>query len=180
MCQQVGRLVKGVKACEECVSPERLKRVLLVEPDPGFWAVLARSVHTLARVEPVPDFQRGRARLRGAWVFQTPFDLLVTNMQLGSHNGLHLVYLMASTGLPTRSVVYTNLLDVAWAHEVQRAGGFYETQLRLPYLLPAYLLARLPDADRRHAPLAERRSRFRGGRRRSDVPLDTTPGLASV
>jgi DNA-binding NtrC family response regulator len=159
---------------------DRLKRVLLVEPDPGFWAVLDRSVRTLARVEPVPDFQKGRARLRDAWVFQTPFDLLVTNMRLGSYNGLHLVHLTASTGLPTRSVVYTNLLNVEWAHEVRRAGAFYETEPRLPYLLPAYLLARLPDADRRQATLAERRSNFRGGRRGSDVPLAAPPGLTSV
>jgi hypothetical protein len=159
---------------------ERLKRVLLVEPDLAFWAEVDRSVRTLAHVEPVPDFQTGRARARDAWVFQTPFDLLVTNVQLHSYNGVHLVLLMANTGLPTRSVVYTNHLNVEWAREVQRAGAFYETRSRLPYLLPAYLLARLPDVDRRHATLVERRSSFRGGRRRSDVSLGAPPGLASV
>jgi hypothetical protein len=157
---------------------ERPKRVLLVEPDLAFWAVLDRSVHTLARVEPVPDFQSGRARLRDAWVFQDPFDLMVGNLQLSSYNGLHLVLLMADTGLLTRSVIYTNVLNVTWAHEVQRAGAFYETRQRLPYMLPAYLLGQLPDADRRHATLAERRSNFRGGRRRSDLPSGVPPGVA--
>jgi hypothetical protein len=161
------------------LKANELKRVLLVEPDPGFWAVLDRSVRALARVEPVPDFHNGRARLRGARLFQSPFDLLVTNMQLHSYNGLHLALLMANTGLPTRSVVYTNLFDLGWAHEVQRAGVFYETRSRLPYALPAYLSARLPEADRRHA-VPERRSSFRGGRRRSDVPAGDPPKLAGA
>jgi hypothetical protein len=159
---------------------ERPKRVLLVEPERAFWMVVDRSVRTLARVEGAADFQIGRARLMRASLFQTPFDLLVANLQLGSYNGLHLVHLMGSLGLLTRSVVYSTLVNMSWATEVQRAGAFYETRSRLPYQLPAYLLAQLPDADRRQATLTERRSGYRGGRRRSDLPTGTPPGLASI
>jgi hypothetical protein len=162
---------------DEC---ERPKRVLLVEPERAFWMVLDRTVRSLARVEGAPDFQTARARLLRASLLQTPFDLLVANLQLGSYNGLHLVYLMASLGLLTRSIVYSGLVNLGWADDVQRAGAFYETRSRLPYQLRAYLLGRLPDADRRHAFATERRSGYRGGRRRSDLPSGTPPELASV
>ena len=171
------RTLRSMSFNDEC---ERPKRVLLVEPERAFWMVVDRTVRTLARVEGAPDFQIGRARLLRARSFQRPFDLLVANLQLGSYNGLHLVYLMASLGLPTRSVVYSTPVNMGWAADVQSAGAFYETRSRLPYQLPAYLLAQLPDADRRDGTLTGRRSRYRGGRRRSDLASGTPPGLASI
>jgi hypothetical protein len=158
---------------------ERLRRLLLVEPDRALWSILAVSLRGLAHVEPVADFQTARARLWRASLFKTPFDLLVTNMQLGAYNGLQLVYLLPTTGLPTRSLVYTNRLDAGWGQEAQHAGAFYEIRARLPYALPAYLLAQLPTVDRRRVTISERRARPRGGRRRSDEPVSAPPGSAS-
>jgi DNA-binding NarL/FixJ family response regulator len=160
---------------------ERLKRLLLVEPDRTLWSILAVSLRGLAHVEPVGDFQTARARLWRASLFKTPFDFLVTNMQLGEYNGLQLVYLLTATGLTTRSLVYTNRLDAGWGQEAQRAGAFYEIRTRLPYALPAYLLAQLPAVDRRRVTISERRARPRGGRRRSDEPPGgAPPGSVSV
>jgi hypothetical protein len=158
----------------------RLGRLLVVEPDQTLWSILAGSLRGLARVDPVTDFQTARARLWRASLFKTPFDLLVTNMHLGAFNGLHLVYLLATTGLPTRSLVYTDRLDATSGQEVQRAGGFYETRARLPYALPAYLIAKLPATDRRRVTIPERRGRPRGGRRRSDDPVGGPPGSVSA
>jgi hypothetical protein len=102
----------------------------------------------------------------------THFDLLVTNLQVGVYNGLHLVYLLAAAGSPTRSVVYTNRPNAGAARDVRRAGAFYFSRVRLLNALPGFLRAQLPDVDRREAPLEDRRlSLHRGGRRASDVPL---------
>jgi DNA-binding NtrC family response regulator len=154
---------------------EQLKRLLLVEPDRALWSIVDVSLRGLAHVEAVADFQTARARLWRANMFKIPFDFLVTNMQLGAYNGLQLVYLLATTGLTTRSLVYTNRLDAGWAQEAQRAGAFYEVRARLPYALPAYLLAQLPADDRRRVTISERRTRPRGGRRRSDEPSGGAP-----
>ena len=156
----------------------RLGRLLLVEPDETLWSILAGSLRGLARVDSVADFQTARARLWRASLFKTPFDLLVANMQLGAFNGLQLVYLLATTGLPTRSLVYTNRLDETLGEEVQRAGAFYEIRARLPYALPAYLLAQLPAVDRRRVTIPERRMQPRGGRRLSDDRMGGSPGSA--
>jgi len=59
---------------------ERLRRLLLVEPDKILWSILAVSLRGLAHVDSVADFQTAGARLWRASLFKTPFDLLVTNM----------------------------------------------------------------------------------------------------
>jgi len=159
---------------------ERSRRLLLVDPDRTLWSILAVSLRGLAHVDPVADFQTGRARVWRASLFKAPFDFLVTNMQLGAYNGLQLVDLLVTTGLPTRSLVYTDRLEAAWGEEVQRAGAFYEIRARLPYALPAYLLAQLPAIDRRSVTIPERRAQPRGGRRRSDEPMDGPPGSVSA
>ena len=82
--------------------------MLLVEPDLTLWAKVEQRVRKLAFVEPVGDFQTARARLWRSRLFTTHFDLLVANLQIGVYNGLHLVYLLAAAGSPTRSVVYSN------------------------------------------------------------------------
>ena len=159
---------------------ERLSRLLLVEPDRTLWSILAGGLRGLAHIEPVADFQTARSRVWRASLFKTPFDLLVTNIQLGAYNGLQLVYLVAATGLPTCSLVYTDRLDAASGEEVQRAGAFYEVRERLPYALPAYLLGQLPTVDRRRVTIPERRTRPRGGRRRSDEPKGGPPSFAGI
>jgi hypothetical protein len=156
---------------------ERLMRVLLVEPERTFWPVVASSLRGLAHAEPVADYRTARARLWRATLFKTPFGLLVTNMHLAAHNGLQLVSLIATTGLPTRSLVYTNDFNAGWGQKTQRAGAFYEIRARLPSALPAYLLAVLPAADRRRVTIPDRRAQTRGGRRRPDGMGAAPPGL---
>jgi hypothetical protein len=155
-------------------------RLLLVEPDAILWPVVARSLGGLARVEPVADYRTARARLWRASLFKTPFRLLVTNMHLGPHSGLQLVCLVATTGLPTRSLVYTNDFNAGWGREAQRTGAFYEIRARLPSALPAYMLAGLPAVDRRRVTASDRRAQARGGRRRADGPGAAPPGSGTV
>ncbi len=108
------------------------------------------------------DFANARARLRTS----SP-TLLITALHLEKYNGLHLVHVAA--GGRTRCVVHTDSIDPATAREVQAAGAFYETRLRLLAALPGYLAAGLPTEDRR-APLRfDRRQIARGGRRATDV-----------
>src|SRR2546427_12129525 len=92
---------------------ERSRRLLLVEPDRTLWSILAVSLRGLAHVDPAADVQTGRARVWRASLFKAPFDFLVTNMQLGEDNGRQLVYLLATTRLPTRTLVYTERPDPA-------------------------------------------------------------------
>jgi DNA-binding NtrC family response regulator len=142
-----------------------VKQLLIVEPDLAFRTFLQKMVDGRAAVETAADFPTARARL-----FAAPFDLVVTNLRLGAFNGLHLAYLLASTGRLPRVVVYSDRFDPLLAREGQRAGTFCELQQRMPYALPSYLGANLPPLDRR-APLAsDRRSSYRGGRRASDIP----------
>jgi DNA-binding NarL/FixJ family response regulator len=148
-----------------------MTQVLLVEPDSTFRGQVEQRVSKLARVEPVADFQTARARLWRSRLFTTHFDLLVTNLQVGIYNGLHLVYLLAAAGSPTRSVVYSNRRNAGSAHDVQRAGAFYFSRARLLDALPAFLRAQLPDVDRRETTIEDRRFLHRGGRRASDEPL---------
>ena len=138
--------------------------ILLVEPNAAIANDLRHALVLVAGVDLCADFSTARARL----LAQT-YDFLVTNLRLRSHNGLHLVYLARSSGVATRSVVYTERREIAFAHEIQAAGAFYELRERLPYVIPAYLEAALPSVDRRDAALKDRRHSFRGGRRSSDV-----------
>jgi hypothetical protein len=104
-------------------------------------------------------------------VVAIPFALIVTNLRLAAFNGLHLVHLAATAGLPTRAVVYTDEYDALIGREVQRAGAFYETRACLEMALPAYVRGALPPEDRRNPAIRERRLEYRGGRRSWDRPL---------
>lgn len=139
--------------------------------DPHADAILATIGHVLegvAQLEPCADFGAARARL----VTDAP-DLLVTNLRLHAYNGLHLVLLAASTS--TRCLVYAEPDDLMLAREAQRLGAFYERLSRLPFALPAFIKAMLPERDRRDAAVLDRRFAFRGGRRATD--LSHLPGV---
>jgi hypothetical protein len=116
-----------------------------------------------ARIERSEDFVGARAQL-----LAHPPDLLVTNGQLGEHNGLHLAYLAAALKLPTRVVVYGDAEDRFLARETQIAGAFYVPRHHLAAALPAYVGAALPPQDRRDVARPDRRQLFRGGRRATD------------
>lgn len=78
---------------------------------------------------------------------------------------------MASAGYATRTLVYSDRLDLWVTRELQRAGAFFERRSRIAFALPAYAQANLPILDRRSAGAVDRRTAFRGGRRASDVPI---------
>jgi DNA-binding NtrC family response regulator len=141
--------------------------LLLVDGDAAVSESLRAAVRSVALAAVCADFPSARARL-----LTSPPDWLVTNLRLGTYNGLHLVHLVATVGLPTRSLVYSDYIrqDVALAGEAQGAGAFYETRDRLAQALPGYLAAVLPAHDHRNPVVPDRRSGCRGGRRASDVP----------
>jgi DNA-binding NarL/FixJ family response regulator len=122
-----------------------------------------RDADTWDQVETVTDFSAARTKLE-----HEPPALLVTALQLGAYNGLHLVYLGAALQLPTKSVVHTDTFDPAQAREVRTAGAFYEVRSRLASVLPAYASAVLPPRDRRETLGFDRRQYPRGGRRVAD------------
>jgi hypothetical protein len=103
-------------------------------------------------------------------------DLMIANLRLRANvEGLQLAYVVASSGYATRAVVYSEYAELWVAHEVQRAGGFFETPARLLFALPSYIHAKLPVLDRRDPLARDRRMTFRGGRRASDVPKRRAP-----
>jgi hypothetical protein len=138
-------------------------QALLVEPDIGRRILLTAALAAFAHVCAPADFATARRTLS-----TTRYDLLVANIRLGAHNGLHLVYLVRDTD--TRSVVYAEDDDLFLARMAQTAGAFYERCRRAPIALPGYLTGALPPRDRRNPSVVDRRGAavFRGGRRSAD------------
>lgn len=121
-----------------------------------------------ADAEAVADFQSAYARLSTG-----TFELLITNLRLQANvEGLQLAYVVASGGYATRALVYGDRPAPWIIRELQRTGAFFETRVRVPFALPAYVGANLPVLDRRNPAVPDRRTGgFRGGRRASDVPM---------
>lgn len=142
-----------------------LKRVLIVDTEQG-WQDLPPACADMADVEVCGDFDTARRLLLTA-----PPELLVTNLRLRAHNGLHLVYLASLSAYPTRSIVYSRYGDAPLLREAQALGAFVESAHRVTFALPAYLGAELPGRDRRSAESQDRRKFFRGGRRAADLAI---------
>jgi DNA-binding NtrC family response regulator len=145
-------------------QPAAVRRVLLVDPAPAVLWHLRDAIPADVHVTTSSAFDDARRRLASE-----PPHLLVTNVQLKAFNGLHLVYLAAAAAVATRSLVYARAHDLVLAREAQAAGAFYESFDGLLYALPAYVLATLPERDRRQASRAPRRHVPRGGRRAVDL-----------
>jgi hypothetical protein len=96
-------------------------------------------------------------------------NLLVTNLRLGAHNGLHLVYLATVTDCATRAIVFSLHDDRSLIREAQGIGAFFEPPDRIVAALPAYISAELPVRDRRSPAQYDRRDSFPGGRRLADA-----------
>jgi CheY-like chemotaxis protein len=153
-------------------SVRPLRRLLIVDPDPVYRELLQRIADPHGEVAAASDFQTAYSRLSPA-----PPDLLIARLRLDSNvEGLQLAYTLASARSPTRSIVYSDRAEPWVTRELQRVGAFYETQSRLQFALPAYLQARLPVLDRRDPMYLDRRTKYRGGRRASDVPLISARG----
>jgi DNA-binding NtrC family response regulator len=143
--------------------------VLLVEPDALLRHGVALQLAEQARVHAEARFETAASRLQAA--DGSSYGLLVTNLRLDAYNGLHLVYLMQHLGLRARTVVYAGHADRLIAREAQSAGAFFERLERIPRALTPYLLADLPEHDRRSADAFDRRAYPRGGRRWWDAQL---------
>jgi hypothetical protein len=153
----------------ESVAKRAPKRALIVDPNLAFADTLAKEIQDFAEVTTCSGFARARTQLRGL----EP-ALLITALALREYNGLHLVYLADAAGLPTRSLVYSDQLDIGLATEVQAAGAFFELQHRLSTALPPFTMATaLPPADRRAVIRPDRRHSPRGGRRGTDLQITT-------
>ena len=143
--------------------------MLLVDPDIAAAAAIVEALPATVDVAVRSDFLTARTRLR-----LNPPKLLVTALRLREYNGLHLVHLAAGAGLPTRSIVYTDVADLSMAREIHRAGAFHEVRSQLAVTLPAYTSAVLPSHDRRDVIGRDRRQVARGGRRAADQPRSSS------
>ena len=141
------------------------KAVLVVDPDADVLRAVQYALRPVAHVEACSEFRAARARL-----LAKPPDLLVTNLRLDAYNGLHLVHL---AGALTRCLVYATYDDLILAREAQAAGAFYLRSKQLPFALPSYVNAMLPPRDRRGLIVLDPPRPYPGGRRCTDLSVDT-------
>ena len=134
-----------------------VKEVLVVDPDRQDQRAAQEALRSVAVVEVCSEFRDARSRL-----LAKPPDLLVTNVRLDTHNGLHLVHLAAPH---TQCVVYGTDEDLPLAREAQAAGAFFVRTPRLTQMLQSFVIATLPTRDRREPTVVDRRHTCRGGRR---------------
>ena len=111
-----------------------VKQVLFVDPDPIVRWRVCEMLQPFAVVDACSDFDDARAR-----VLANPPDVLVTNLRLETHNGLHLVHLLRSAGAPTRCVVFGTEEDLPFAREAQVIDALFVQAYRLPDMLPAFV-----------------------------------------
>ena len=139
-------------------------RVLIVEPE----TILRLQLRNVAADIAAIDAEAGMpaARLR---VIAMSYDWLITNIRLQAYNGLHLAYLARTSHRPINILVYGHDSDLLLAREAQGLGAFYESRTSILNSLAGYLASPLPPTDRRNAGVHDRRTMFRGGRRRADV-----------
>ena len=138
---------------------------LLVDTNVGFVSRLRTAAEQLGyEVDLQTQFETARLDLP-----RRPLAALVTNIRLGSFNGIHLAYLAKHEHPGARTIVYTSRHDAMLASEARHAGAFYERQASLPFSLARFLTATLPPEDRRNTNVVDRRTLFRGGRRTTDV-----------
>jgi DNA-binding NtrC family response regulator len=138
-----------------------MKDVLIVESEPAWRMEIKRLLDDVAVVMAVGDFRTGRA-----WLELARPHVLIANVRLGDHNGIHLA--MLTERARTTSVVYAGKHDIGLAREVQQAGAFYEQFEALPFVLPAYVCGLVPALDRRDPSKYGRRRVRSAGRRATD------------
>jgi DNA-binding NtrC family response regulator len=143
--------------------PSALKHVLGVDPDPGVFASIERTLQGVAIVRVCETFESARREL-----LKDPPDLLITNLRLEAYNGLHLAYLAAGAG-SSRCIVYIDRPDPAVAQQVHEANAFCELRPLLNVAVRAYVTGSLPERDRRDPALIGR-VMLEGGRRAADGP----------
>jgi hypothetical protein len=98
-------------------------------------------------------------------------QLFFTNVRLGQVRGGDLVHLAKMANPRTRAILYGAPTDLQLARQGQKVGAFFEPVAFLRYSLPHYFSPTLPPRDRRDPARLNRRKRFRGGRRASDLEI---------
>jgi len=142
-----------------------VRTALFADPDRTFcWRLKTLAQNSGIVAEVCTNSEEARRAL----ISSSPM-LFFSNMRLGGLRGPDLVYLAQMANPRTRSVLYGTTADVLLARQAQEAGAFFEPAAFLPYALKQYFSPTLPPKDRRDAARPERRQRFRGGRRSTDV-----------
>jgi DNA-binding NtrC family response regulator len=142
-----------------------VRTALFADPDRTFcWRLktLAQNSGIVAEVCSTSE------EARKALVTSSPM-LFFSNMRLGAVRGAELVHLARLANPKTRAILYGTVSDLLLARQAQQAGAFYEPAAFVPYSLKQYFAPTLPARDRRDASRVDRRHRFRGGRRVTDV-----------
>jgi DNA-binding NarL/FixJ family response regulator len=142
--------------------------VLVAEPDLALGRCIQSASGMADGLACCRDFHTAREALID--FADSPIEALITNLRLADYNGLHLVLLAREENRRARCLVYTDRPDTYLIREAQALGAFFERTDRLPYALPAFLRAALPERDRRDPDRSDRRVAFRGGRRAADRP----------
>jgi DNA-binding NtrC family response regulator len=140
---------------------------LIVDPHPNFSSHLAAAAVAAGwQVFVAQTFEEARAHIA-----HPELGLLATSLKLGSFNGIHLVYLARQANPGVVCLVHGDT-DFGLAGEAQQAGAFFERRNFAPVAFGQYLsTAALPARDRRDARYVDRRTTFRGGRRKTDIPM---------
>ena len=142
-----------------------VRTALFADPDRTFcWRLKTLAQNSGIVAEVATSAEEARREL----VQFSPM-LFVANMRLGGIRGADIVHLARMANPRTRAVLYGTSADSILAKQVQQAGAFFEQAAFVPYALKQYLSPTLPPTDRRDAARADRRQRFRGGRRATDV-----------
>ena len=142
-----------------------VRTALFADPDRTFcWRLktLAQNSGILAEVCSSSE------EARRALVTSSPM-LFFSNMRLGGLKGPDLVHLARMANPRTRAILYGTTSDILLVKQAQQAGAFFEPAAFLPYALKQYFSPTLPPNDRRDPSKPDRRQRFRGGRRATDV-----------
>ena len=142
-----------------------VRTALFADPDRTFcWKLKTLAQNSGIVAEVVNTSEEARRAL----VSSSP-TLFFSNMRLGGIQGRDLVHLARMANPRTRAILYGTTADLLMVKQAQEAGAFFEPAAFLPYALKQYFSPNLPPRDRREAGRIDRRQRFRGGRRVTDV-----------
>ena len=142
-----------------------VRTAVFADPDRTFcWRVktLAQNAGVIAEVCSTAEEARRMIVTMSPMIF-------FSNMRLGGLRGPELMHLVKMANPRMRTVLYGSTQDAVLAKQAQAAGAFFEPMAFLPYSLKSYFATTLPQSDRRDPARPERRKRFRGGRRTTDI-----------
>lgn len=142
-----------------------VRTALFADPDRTFcWRLKALAQNAGIVAEVVSTVEDARRAL-----VTSPPMLFFSNIRLGGLRGADLVYLARMANPRTRAVLYGTTSDLVLVKQAQQAGAFFEPVAFLAHALKQYFSPNVPTTDRRDIARLDRRQRFRGGRRSTDL-----------